>query len=91
VRRAKAAFSGECESHSAILHQPEAVGAAMEVTKWLKPYMAPPVCQVYFGEASQLQPYIRLVDGVYSRGFYGMRSIPAKTGETMVRTRSFPR
>ena len=35
VRRAKAAFSSGCESHPAILLQPEAIGAVMEVTKWL--------------------------------------------------------
>ena len=33
VRRAKAAFLSGCESHPAILLQPEAIGAAMEVTK----------------------------------------------------------
>jgi len=37
VRRAKAAFLSGCKSHSAILLQPEAIGAVMEVTKWLKP------------------------------------------------------
>ena len=37
VRRAKAAFLSGCESHPAILLQPEAIGAVMEVTKWLKP------------------------------------------------------
>src|SRR6516225_6405864 len=36
VRRGKAALSSGCKSHPATL-QPEAVGAAMEVTKWLKP------------------------------------------------------
>jgi len=39
VRRAKAAFSSGYESHPAILLQPEAIGAVMEVTKWLKPSM----------------------------------------------------
>jgi len=37
VRRAKAAFLSGCESNPAILLQPEAIGAVMEVTKWLKP------------------------------------------------------
>jgi hypothetical protein len=37
VRRAKAAFLSGCKSHPAILLQPEAIGAVMEVTKWLKP------------------------------------------------------
>jgi len=37
VRRAKAAFLSGCESHPAMLLQPEAIGAVMEVTKWLKP------------------------------------------------------
>ena len=37
VRRAKAAFPSGCESHPAMLLQPEAIGAVMEVTKWLKP------------------------------------------------------
>jgi hypothetical protein len=37
VRRAKAAFSSGCESHPAISLQPEAIGAVMEVTKWLEP------------------------------------------------------
>jgi len=37
VRRAKAAFLSGCESHPANLLQPEAIGAVMEVTKWLKP------------------------------------------------------
>jgi len=37
VRRAKAAFLSGCETHPAILLQPEAIGAVMEVTKWLKP------------------------------------------------------
>src|ERR1700692_4446262 len=36
VRRAKAALSSGCKSHPAPL-QPEAIGAVMEVTKWLKP------------------------------------------------------
>jgi len=39
VRRAKAAFLSGCESHPAMLLQPEAIGAVMEVTKWLKPSM----------------------------------------------------
>ena len=39
VRRAKAAFLSGCKSHPAILFQPEAIGAVMEVTKWLKPQM----------------------------------------------------
>ena len=37
VRRAKAAFLSGCKSHPAMLLQPEAIGAVMEVTKWLKP------------------------------------------------------
>ncbi len=37
VRRAKAALSGGCKSHPANSLQPEAIGAVMEVTKWLKP------------------------------------------------------
>ena len=37
VRRVKAAFLSGCKSHPAILLQPEAIGAVMEVTKWLKP------------------------------------------------------
>ena len=37
VRRDKAAFLSGCESHPAISLQPEAIGAVMEVTKWLKP------------------------------------------------------
>jgi len=36
VRRAKAALSSGCKAHPATL-QPEATGAAMEETKWLKP------------------------------------------------------
>ena len=36
VRRAKAALSSGCKPHPATL-QPEAIGAVMEVTKWLKP------------------------------------------------------
>jgi len=39
VRRAKAAFLSGCKSHPAMLLQPEAIGAVMEVTKWLKPLM----------------------------------------------------
>ncbi len=35
VHRAKAAFSSGRETHPAILLQPEAIGAVMEVTKWL--------------------------------------------------------
>ena len=35
VRRVKAAFLSGCETHPAILLQPEAIGAVMEVTKWL--------------------------------------------------------
>jgi len=35
VRRAKAVFFSGCESHPAMLLQPEAIGAVMEVTKWL--------------------------------------------------------
>ena len=37
VRRDKAALSGGCEAHPANSLQPEAIGAVMEVTKWLKP------------------------------------------------------
>src|SRR6266403_3269359 len=37
VRRAKAALSSGCKPHPAISLQPEAIGAVMEVTKWLKP------------------------------------------------------
>ncbi len=37
VRRGKAALSSGCEAHPAISLQPEAIGAVMEVTKWLKP------------------------------------------------------
>ena len=37
VRRAKAALSSGCKSHPANSLQPEAIGAVMEVTKWLKP------------------------------------------------------
>jgi hypothetical protein len=36
VHRVKAAFSSGCNSHQAILLQPEATGAVMEVTKCLK-------------------------------------------------------
>jgi hypothetical protein len=39
VRRAKAAFLSGCKSHLAMLLQPAAIGAVMEVTKWLKPSM----------------------------------------------------
>ena len=37
VRRDKAALSSGCKSHPANSLQPEAIGAVMEVTKWLKP------------------------------------------------------
>jgi hypothetical protein len=37
VRRDKAALSSGCESNPARSLQPEATGAVMEVTKWLKP------------------------------------------------------
>ena len=37
VRRAKAALSSGCKPHPANSLQPEAIGAVMEVTKWLKP------------------------------------------------------
>ena len=37
VRRGKAALSSGWKSHPAISLQPEAIGAVMEVTKWLKP------------------------------------------------------
>ena len=37
VRRDKAALSSGRKSHPATALQPEATGAAMEVTKWLKP------------------------------------------------------
>jgi hypothetical protein len=40
VRRAKAAFLSGCKSHPAMLLQPEAIGAVMEVTKWLKPLVS---------------------------------------------------
>jgi len=39
VHRAKAAFPSGCESHPAILLQPETIGAVIEITKWLKPSM----------------------------------------------------
>src|SRR5215467_16311879 len=37
VRRDKAALSSGCKAHPANSLQPEAIGAVMEVTKWLKP------------------------------------------------------
>jgi hypothetical protein len=37
VRRAKAALSSGCKPHPATSLPPEAIGAVMEVTKWLKP------------------------------------------------------
>ena len=37
VRRDKAALSSGCKPHPARSLQPEATGAVMEVTKWLKP------------------------------------------------------
>jgi hypothetical protein len=37
VRREKAALSSGCKAHPAISLPPEAIGAVMEVTKWLKP------------------------------------------------------
>ena len=37
VRREKAALSSGCKPHPANSLQPEATGAVMEVTKWLKP------------------------------------------------------
>ena len=37
VRRAKAALSSGCKPHPANSLPPEAIGAVMEVTKWLKP------------------------------------------------------
>ena len=37
VRREKAVLSSGCKSHPAEQLQPEATGAVMEVTKWLKP------------------------------------------------------
>ena len=37
VRRDKAAFFSGCKSHTANSLQPEAIGAVIEVTKWLKP------------------------------------------------------
>jgi len=37
VRRAKAALSSGCKPYPATLLPPEAIGAVMEVTKWLKP------------------------------------------------------
>ena len=37
VRRGKAALSSGCKSHPAKSLPPEAIGAVMEVTKWLKP------------------------------------------------------
>lgn len=37
VRHDKVAISSGCESHPATLLPPEATGAVMEETKWLKP------------------------------------------------------
>ena len=37
VRHDKVALSSGCESHPATLLPPEATGAVMEETKWLKP------------------------------------------------------
>ena len=37
VRRGKAALSSGCKPHPANSLPPEAIGAVMEVTKWLKP------------------------------------------------------
>src|SRR5260370_8056428 len=43
VRRAKAALSSGCKPHPASLH-PEAIGAVMEVTKWLNGLEAISLC-----------------------------------------------
>jgi hypothetical protein len=40
VRRGKAALSSGCKPHPANLLPPEAIGAVMEVTKWLKPLIS---------------------------------------------------
>jgi len=40
VRRDKAALSSGCKAHPAKSLPPEAIGAVMEVTKWLKPLIS---------------------------------------------------
>ena len=42
VRRGKAALSSGCKAHPANSLPPEAIGAVMEVTKWLKPSISVP-------------------------------------------------
>src|ERR1044071_5111894 len=42
VRRGKAALSSGCKAHPANSLPPEAIGAVMEATKWLKPSMSVP-------------------------------------------------
>ena len=55
VRRDKAALSSGCKSHPATL-QPEAAGAAMEVTKWLKPSE----CVSRIGDSASVQAVTRV-------------------------------
>ena len=55
VRRAKAALSSGCKPHPATL-QPEAIGAVMEVTKWLKPSIG--VSQI--GDSASVQAATRV-------------------------------
>ena len=56
MSRAKAAFSSGCESHPVMLLQPEAIGAVMEVTKWLKPLMK----RVTLGDPASVQAVTRV-------------------------------
>src|SRR5882724_11743949 len=55
VRRDKAALSSGCKSHSATL-QPEATGAVMEATKWLKPSE----CVSRIGDSASVQAATRV-------------------------------
>src|SRR5437762_10252117 len=55
VRRAKAALSSGCKPHSAT--QPEAIGAVMEVTKWLKPSIS--VSRI--GDSASVQAATRVI------------------------------
>ncbi len=80
VRRAKAALSSGCKPHPANSLQPEAIGAVMEVTKWLKPSIS--VSRI--GDSAQEPgPHgscrRRLVQGLrYSRGARRIRSEPVR-------------
>jgi hypothetical protein len=71
VRRGKVALSSGCKSHPANSLPPEATGAGMEVTKWLKPSIS----VSRFGDRASGQAATRVNAEQTSHGVVQVKSV----------------